>query len=140
MQLFLIYLFLLCATCFGLFLRPSSGAHNCTYSFGYCQPILLLAGIMDEMERRSISSMIPAILVDNNRSCKYSYVFLMMGEGIPRNTYRRLEINKSRIVAPCWSSFIIFLKVNIFLIEVRELFELNEGIYFMFRHIINTCP
>jgi hypothetical protein len=29
---------------------PSSGAHNCTYSFGYCQPVLLLAGIMDEME------------------------------------------------------------------------------------------
>ena len=30
-------------TCFRRFLRPSSGAHNCTYSFRYCQPILLLA-------------------------------------------------------------------------------------------------
>jgi hypothetical protein len=35
---------------FRRFLRPSSGARNCTYSFGYCQTILLLAGIMDEME------------------------------------------------------------------------------------------
>jgi len=29
-------------TCFRVFLRPSSGAHNCSYSFRYCQPILLL--------------------------------------------------------------------------------------------------
>jgi len=26
-------------TCFWRFLRPSSGAHNCTYSFRYFQPI-----------------------------------------------------------------------------------------------------
>jgi hypothetical protein len=50
MQLFLIYLLLICSTSSGRFLHPSSGAHNCTYSFGYCQPIELLAGIMDEME------------------------------------------------------------------------------------------
>ena len=31
------------STCFRPFLRPSSGAHNCTYSVRYCQPILLLA-------------------------------------------------------------------------------------------------
>jgi len=31
------------STCFRRFLRPSSGAHNCTHSFRYCQPILLLA-------------------------------------------------------------------------------------------------
>jgi len=31
------------STCFRRFLRPSSRAHNCTYSFRYCQPILLLA-------------------------------------------------------------------------------------------------
>jgi len=31
----------------GWFLRPSSGAHNCTYSFRYCQqPILLLAAVL----------------------------------------------------------------------------------------------
>jgi hypothetical protein len=31
------------STGFMRFLRPSSGAHNCTYSFRRCQPILLLA-------------------------------------------------------------------------------------------------
>ena len=40
------YLFLKGATCFGLFLRPSSAAHNCTLSFSYCQPILLQAAIV----------------------------------------------------------------------------------------------
>ena len=48
------------STCFRRFLRPSSGTHNCTYSFRYCQPILLLAATVDEMERSSISSTIAA--------------------------------------------------------------------------------
>ena len=30
--------------------RPSSGAHNCTCSFRYCQPVLLLAATVEEME------------------------------------------------------------------------------------------
>src|SRR5215475_4154452 len=34
-----------CSTCFRRFLRPSSGAQNCTYSVRYCQPILLPAGL-----------------------------------------------------------------------------------------------
>ena len=37
-------------TCFRRFLRSSSGAHNCTYSFRYCQLIVLLAAIVEEME------------------------------------------------------------------------------------------
>ena len=45
-----------CSTCFRRFLRPSSGTHNCTYSFRYCQSVLLLAAIVDEMERSPISS------------------------------------------------------------------------------------
>ena len=40
------YLFPKGSTCFGRFLRPSSGAHNCTLSFWYCQPLLLQIGIM----------------------------------------------------------------------------------------------
>ena len=44
------YLFLKGSTCFGLFLRPSSTAHNSTLSFRYCQPLLLQAGIVDVME------------------------------------------------------------------------------------------
>jgi hypothetical protein len=38
------------STCFRRFLRPSSGAHNCTYSFRYCQPILLPAATVEELE------------------------------------------------------------------------------------------
>ena len=38
------------STCFRRFLCPSSGVHNCTYSFRYCQPILLLAATMEELE------------------------------------------------------------------------------------------
>ena len=60
MQRSLIIYFYRRSTCFRRFLRPSSGAHNCTYSFRYCQPILLLAAIVDEMELRSISSTIAA--------------------------------------------------------------------------------
>jgi hypothetical protein len=52
------------------------------------------------------------MLVDNTRSCKYSYVLLVMGEGIARNMYSRLEINKSRIAASCWSSFVIILVLH----------------------------
>jgi len=38
------------STCFRRFLLPSSGAHNCTYSLRYCQPILLLAATVEEMD------------------------------------------------------------------------------------------
>jgi len=44
-----IYFYRRC-TCFRRFLRPSSGVHNCIYSFRYCQPILLLAATVEEME------------------------------------------------------------------------------------------
>jgi hypothetical protein len=44
------------STYFRRFLRPSSEAHNCKHSFKYCQPILLLAATVEEMELHSISS------------------------------------------------------------------------------------
>jgi hypothetical protein len=56
----IIYFFLISSTCFGRCLQPSSGALDCIYIFWYFPPILLLAGVMDEMERSSISSMTPA--------------------------------------------------------------------------------
>ena len=31
-----------CSTCFRQFLRSSSGAHNCTYSFRYCQAVCIV--------------------------------------------------------------------------------------------------
>ena len=54
------------STCFRRFLRPSSGAHNRTYSFWYCQPIVLLAAAVEEMAL--VPSPPPqqgAVLVDN---------------------------------------------------------------------------
>jgi hypothetical protein len=51
LQLFwFIYLFLIRPTCFGRYFRPSSGALDCIYSFWYCPTILMLAGVIDEME------------------------------------------------------------------------------------------
>jgi len=37
------------STCFRRFLRPSSRAHNSIYSFMYCQPILLLAALVEKI-------------------------------------------------------------------------------------------
>jgi len=54
------------STCFRRFLRPSSGARNCTYIFRYCQTILLIATIMDEMERSSISGLLTAFEQDQD--------------------------------------------------------------------------
>jgi len=50
----LVYLFLISCTCFGRCLRPSSGALDSIYSFWYSPPVLLLAGVMDEMERSDV--------------------------------------------------------------------------------------
>jgi len=65
------------STCFRRFLCPSSGAHNCTYSFRYCEPILLLAATVEKQ--------LAAVFIDNTWSCMYSYVLLMMGGGTAWN-------------------------------------------------------
>ena len=64
-----IYFYRRC-TCFRRFLHPSSssGAHNCTYSFRYCQP-------SNPWKQQA------AVLVDNFWSCICSYVPLIMGGG-----------------------------------------------------------
>jgi hypothetical protein len=82
------------STCFRRFLRPSSGAHNCTYSFRNCQPILLLA------EMALVPSLLAAVLVDNTWSCMYSYVLLMMDGGTAWNMYSvcRNKFKKSYIL------------------------------------------
>jgi hypothetical protein len=49
-NVFLFIYFYRHSTCFRRFLRPSSGADNCRYRFRYCQPILLLAATVEEME------------------------------------------------------------------------------------------
>ena len=50
MQIFKFIYFYRRSTCSRRFLRPSSEAHNCTYIFRYCQPILLLAATVEKME------------------------------------------------------------------------------------------
>jgi len=37
------------STCFRRFLRPSSGAHNCTHNFRYWQPVLLLVATLQRL-------------------------------------------------------------------------------------------
>ena len=49
--MFLIYLFLQTLYMFQAVPPPIIRAHNCTYNFRYCQPILLLTATLDEMEQ-----------------------------------------------------------------------------------------
>ena len=91
-------------TCFRRFLRPSSGAHNCTYSFRYCQPILLLAAIMDEMERGHLihdSSQQQYWLTIPEAVCTVMCAWWWMEE-LPETCTVSVEINKIRNVAFCW--------------------------------------
>ena len=105
MQLFwFIYLFLISSACFERCLRPSSGATDCIYSFWYCPPILLPAGVMNEMELTRQFHLI------HDTS-------LMMGEDIARNMQSWLGTSKwTKTVAPFWSSFtinvVVWLKSN----------------------------
>jgi hypothetical protein len=48
-----IYFYRRC-TCFRRFLHPTSGAHNCTKSFRYCQPILLPAATVGKVDILSL--------------------------------------------------------------------------------------
>ena len=75
MQLYrFIYLLLVGSTYLGLCLGPLSGALDFIYSFSWCPPILLPAGVMGGME--------------------LSQVLLMMCEDIVRNMQSWLGLNK----------------------------------------------
>ena len=62
------------STCFRRFLCPSSGVHNCTYSFRYCQPILLLAATMEEMER---SCVLLAVISNQRNTLQFSKLLIL---------------------------------------------------------------
>ena len=55
MQRFLdLFISINCSTCFRQFLRPSSGAKNCTYSVRYCQTVMIeLNKLLVNMYKRS---------------------------------------------------------------------------------------
>ena len=94
------------STCFRRFLRPSSGAHNCTYIFRYCQPILPLAAIVDDMELHEFH------LIHDSSKQQYwltipEVVCTVMcswwwAEEPPVTCRASVEINKSRKVASSW--------------------------------------
>ena len=120
-----IYLYPNGSTCFGRCFRPSSGALDCIYSFWYNPPILLTAGVMDEMERSLYlyshlfhschcinimcyslwyngPTMLPATGRQHLGGCiipqavTHSLVFLKMGKIISRNMLSWLELLISR--------------------------------------------
>jgi len=91
MQRFLdLFISINCPICFRRFLRPSSGAQNCTYSVRY-KPILLSAAIVDEMELHGVPSH-PQYLT--------LYVQLCAPDDGRRNRLKHveqfIEINRSR--------------------------------------------
>ena len=83
----------------GGFLRPSSGAHNCIYSFRYCQPILLLAAIVNLMELSS------TIAASSSTGWQYLKLYVQLcapddGRRNPPEIRRAsVEINKSKNAA-----------------------------------------
>ena len=93
-----------CSTCFMRFLRPSSGAHNCTYTFRYCQPALLLAAILDEMEQFHLihdSSKQQYWLTIPESVCTVVCSW-WWAEEPPETCRASVEIIKLRNVASCW--------------------------------------
>jgi hypothetical protein len=63
MQLFLIYLFLVWSTCFGLFLRSSSGVHKCTYSFFFLKMFLYCLNRLQLFIRLFTETIDPSIVL-----------------------------------------------------------------------------
>jgi len=78
MQRFLnLFIYFRPSTCFKRFLLQSSGANNCTYTFRYCKPILLLAATVEEI------ALVPSPPEDGTSAISSTaaarYVLLMMG-------------------------------------------------------------
>ena len=82
--------------CFRRFLPPSSGAHNCTYSFRYCQPLLLLAAIVDEKEPATSSSSTKAA------SSSIGWQYLKEYVVCPKNKSTVFPKYELKNVAPRW--------------------------------------
>jgi len=52
---------------------------NCTYSFKYCQPILLLTASVDEMERQMLYMFqaVPPPIIRSTKNCTYSFRYCL---------------------------------------------------------------
>ena len=85
----------------------SSGAHNCTHSFRYCQPVLLLAGMVAEMELTSVRSISATIPASSNTGWQYLKLCVQLcapdderGDRMKHvESFRNKEI---KILASCW--------------------------------------
>ena len=100
-----IYLYPISSTCFGRCFGPSSGVLDCIYSFRYSPPMLLPAGVMDEMfhlvhdtgwqqHRWTISEAVNTV--------KCSWWWTKTSPETCRADW--VQINKPKF-ASCWSSF-----------------------------------
>ena len=90
MQRYTVHLFMEnCSTCFGRYLHPSSGAHNCIYSIWYLLNRYWYLPLWWESWKSSPNSSTIATGrsngLTNTRCCRYSVLLLMMG-GVPPET------------------------------------------------------
>ena len=96
------------STCFRRFLRPSSGAHNCAYSFRYCQQILLLAAAVRKMEHLIHGSSYQQYWLTIPKAVCTVMCSWWWAEKPPETCKASVEICKasveinSRKVASCW--------------------------------------
>ena len=94
-----------CSTCFRRFLSPSSGPQNRTCSISYCQPILLLAAIADEMFHLIHKSSKQQYWLTTPDAARTVLCSWWWAEEPPETCGAFVEINKSRNVASCWLYF-----------------------------------
>jgi len=88
-----------CSTCFRRFLRPSSGAHNCTYSLRYCQPILLLAATVEEMELTHVSSISSTVAAGSSNGWQYLKLYVQFCAPVDgrRNHLKRVRASVKKV-------------------------------------------
>ena len=70
-----------CSTCLRRFLRPSSGAHKCTYSIGHLSKLYCYLPLSRMSWKSSTIAAGSSNGLTNARCCMYSCELLMMGGG-----------------------------------------------------------
>jgi hypothetical protein len=76
-----------CSTCFTWYLRPSSGAQNCTYNIGYLSKLCCCLPLSWKSWNSSMIAAGSSKGLTSTRCSIYSFELLMMGGGIEENQY-----------------------------------------------------